>query len=204
MDMTDEKWRGLSLMPELVRKLIDGKKSVTRRAVRSRNFTTKFWRVASTRGFEVAAEKFLGTPEAVCPFGKPGDCLYVRETLVRAAQGVAYVADGALAHEGDWKWQRSKLPARYCPRALSRFSLRITDVRLERLRTITSDQIAAEGFPIDYSVVERPDFLQAEQRAYFFELWDSLRSDAADKVAADPWVWSVAFERIGENNGKSE
>jgi hypothetical protein len=86
------------------------------------------------------------------------------------------------------------------PRWASRLTLRITDVRLERLNTIEDSECRAEG--IRHYVVAGPD---PDGRSYqdwrtpFKELWDSINGKRGYSWASDPWVWVVAFEAIQRN-----
>jgi hypothetical protein len=142
---------------------------------------------------------------ACCPYGAPGDRLWVRETFAsfRDARRVkptdaSYVVflDGrGLAREGRYsirapdafdparvKWR----PSIHMPRWASRILLEITDVRLERLQDISEADAIAEG-------VDRDDYISA--RAEYAQLWDSINEERAP-WAINPWVWVVSFRRV--------
>lgn len=88
-----------------------------------------------------------------CPFGQPGDRLWVRETFAEHPQfKIAYRADGEEPRDGDgFIWQPRWLPPIYMPRRLSRIILEITDVRMEQLQDITEDRkfTADNDLPLD-------------------------------------------------------
>lgn len=98
-------------------------------------------------------------------------------------------------------------PSIHMPRWACRLHLELTeDVRVERLQAITADEMKREGIEVpdvDYSVIERPDFLDAEReewaRRKFAELWDEINGHREGASWADnPWVWRVAFRRVEE------
>ena len=88
------------------------------------------------------------------------------------------------------------------PKEAARIFLRVTDVRVERLQDITSDQIDREGVETEY-----PFVLNGEERRYAFsQLWNSTikKSDLYRYGwEANPWVWVIEFSRceVGDENG---
>lgn len=118
-----------------------------------------------------------------CPYGHCGDTLWVRESFRIEQRGnrqtgeiydvYVYRADSRMRPEFDPLRYK---PSIHMPRAASRITLKITDVRLERLHSISLDDCAAEGVA---------DWVQ-----YGF-LWDSI--NGAGAWAANPWVWCVGF-----------
>jgi hypothetical protein len=144
-----------------------------------------------------------------CPYGVPGDRLWVRETHGDCTPGADaltgttwerpwYRADadayGLLGHDGegpvyveDVKW----CPSIHMPRSLSRITLEITGVRVERLQEISAEDARAEGcntphVPGSGTVLSR----QTE----FMLLWESINGPRS--WDANPWVWVVEFRRI--------
>ncbi len=133
-----------------------------------------------------------------CPFGAPGDRLWVRETHAQAGTGrVFYRADpDTLAP----RWT----PAIHMPRWASRIDLEVTAVRVERLQDITEDDARAEGIG-----AARPDLAplsalhpgrkpgqdMPSYRAAFWALWESINGARAS-WASNPWVWCVGFKRV--------
>jgi hypothetical protein len=182
------KERPILFSAPMVRAILEGRKTVTRRAVKGFQIPTENaaipigdrqrWSAIGQRdpryGFcvfgstEAACAKEL-EEYAPCPYGKPSDRLWVRETteadedssdtvvLSRYAADRAPVLyagskdpeyDGSVAH---WDYPRRSRPSIHMPRWASRILLEITDVRVERLQDISEEQAKAEGcFFTDY------------------------------------------------------
>lgn len=142
----------------------------------------------------------------MCPYGKPGDRLWVRETwgttepwdAIPPSQlpidltgrephaRIFYAADwsGGGRPEGLAKWR----PSIHMPRAACRQVLEVTSVKVERLNAISRADTEAEGVGCDW----QPD---SNQFATFTRLWDSL-AKAPHRWADNPWVWVVEFKRV--------
>lgn len=143
----------------MVQSLLAGRKTQTRRVVRGKR----------------------------CPYGKPGDRLWVRETWAPAlavhGECFKYRAGGSyrcgqpqprgLDNCTTWR------PSIFMPRRAARIMLYIVAVRRERLRRITSDDIRAEG-------------IASGSRAEFAALWDSINGDRAP-WKENPAVWVLEF-----------
>src|SRR5688572_17762651 len=119
MTATQTRERGILVTAEMVRAILDGRKTMTRRVVKSQQWGLR------------------------CPYGAPGG-LWVKETFYDEIKGnehfVAYRATNAHG-DGGLKWK----PAIFMPRWASRITLEITDVRVERLQDITEADAKAEG-----------------------------------------------------------
>ena len=141
-----------------------------------------------------------------CPFGKPGDTLWVRETWrpCQPSEGkgssIQYRAGGEYERKTDFpdvfrtkgsdrpdKWR----PSIHMPRWASRILLTVTDVRVERIQDISEQDCCDEGCgsPITRDC-KRPKFMA---------LWDTIygkqKPDKPDlSWAANPWVWAITFE----------
>lgn len=139
-----------------------------------------------------------------CLYGQPGDLLWVRETWgfnpdFPAILGRScFKADPGHEYDGiQWK------PSIHMPRRLSRLTLRITDVRVERVNDITGLDAIAEGL-VDLGVDgarwhwERNPTMGyfAPWRAYR-ALWDSINGPGS--WSANPWVWALTFEVVPRN-----
>ena len=174
---------------EMVRAILDGRKTVTRLVVKTQPNGTfdKHW-----GGFYKDDEWILLKE----PYG-PGDILYVRETWFQFKHGgYAYRADSnevseMMREDLGYKWR----PSIHMPREAARIWLRVTDVRVERLQEITGDGCAMEGIPL-YSgpIGERENYY----RSAFCHVWDSTIKPADRERygwAANPWVWAIRFER---------
>jgi hypothetical protein len=143
-------------------------------------------------------------PPVRCPYGQPGDRLWVRETWMDLeGTGVehrdyngkraryAYRAETPPGSYGDkcrrdfgLKWR----PSIFMPRTASRITLEVTEVRVERLQDISRGDAMAEGCPFPNMAVG-PD-----PRGWYANLWESI--NGAGEWGANPWVWVVSFKRI--------
>ena len=186
---------------EMVRAILDGRKDATRRIVKGfipddavwgyTAFTPKGY--ISCRGTfaDGYGEKFFKLP---C---ESGDILYVRETWKKAPNGYYYYEDWQRNDIADvTKWK----PSIHMPKEAARIWLKVTDVRVERLQDITSEQIGREGVEVEY-----PHVLNGEEKRYAFSrLWDStIKKSDLDRYGwnASPWVWVIEFERCEKPEG---
>jgi len=155
-----------------------------------------------------------GNP-VVCPYGQPGERLWVRESLRFTPDGctVYYDADRqSVSEEANRRFMgrdfvRDYVPSIHMPRWASRLTLEITDVRVERVQDISEADAKAEG-----SYLVRCDCLEMKRRARtpieaafqqtychihgeeFQALW--TRINGAQSWDANPWVWVVSFKRV--------
>lgn len=135
-----------------------------------------------------------------CPFGQPGDHLWVRETFAVAGDTTFYRTDVNQAKTVLLKWK----PSIHMPRGLSRITLEITEVRVERLQEISEDDALAEGItwpdrdgqqyrpPIDTTGISTLR-IAAER---FSELWDSINAKRGHGWDTNPWVWIISFRKL--------
>jgi len=93
--------------------------------------------------------------------------------------------------QGDKPFHMAWRPSSYMPRWASRITLRITDVRVERLQDISEDDARAEGWP---GPITETGFPIASPLAWFANVWTSINS--AGTWDANPWVWALTFERV--------
>ena len=126
--------------------------------------------------------------QILCPYGVPGDRLYVKETWRPKSHnfptGYPYeykataVQDGAPVDE-PWK------PSIHMPKKAARIWLEITDIRVERVQDISGDDAVAKG------IKSTPDYAID----YFASLWDSINQKRGYGWESNPWVWVVEFKR---------
>jgi len=143
-----------------------------------------------------------------CPYGAPGDRLWVRETWVpdpvyENEQRVCYRA--TAADEACDKW---KSPL-FMPRWASRITLEVTNVRVQRLQDISEEDASSEGVATGEQVSARlvvtgldgktttskGTVVDFTHRGAFCRLWDSINGDRAP-WASNPWVWAISFRRV--------
>lgn len=126
-----------------------------------------------------------------CPYGQPGDHLWVRETFARKADTAdcAWYAADFVDHRAAGASMRLRWrPSIHMPRWASRLDLEITAVRVERVRDISHEDAIAEGFPN----VEG----QTWGRLGFSQLWDAVYAARGYGWAVNPWCWVVEFRRV--------
>lgn len=149
-----------------------------------------------------------------CPYGAKNDTLWVRETHAFIWPGdhsvperecnVEYRADtDGESLPGDWPEDMRGDPERplwrpsiHMPRWASRLTLRVENVRVERLQDISEDEAKAEGIkPSDKpGFYETPARDYAKPRVAFQRLWESI--NGAGSWEANPWVWVVEFTKL--------
>lgn len=151
------------------------------------------------------------TTPTLCPYGSRGDCLWVKESIrlvstrqpdepEHIADVAEYEADKEITSLDRWPWMRSRLSGMFMPRGLSRITLKVVDVRVERLYDITEEDAKREGVePYEFSRRVYPSKLAAEvttlsYREGFHSLWDAINGKRAP-WSSNPWVWRVGFKR---------
>lgn len=214
--MTD---RPILFSAPMVRAILDGRKTQTRRAVKPQPSTVddagRWYRMKS-------GGESLMTSAYPCPYGAPGDQLWVREGFAvqpelwadnHGPQPIHYTADQVIGFAGKPDQRqiedyRSK-PSIHMPRWASRITLRITDIRVERLQDIKgqhpseSDAIAEGVRAIHhgdgecyYSAFRDEPHPKnwCDPADALHELWNKINGPGA--WDANPWVWVVCFERV--------
>lgn len=150
--------------------------------------------------------------ELHCPYGKPGDRLYVRETLGHHTdKGHYYAATGV--HIGplvDYELEPSpsigipvrSIPSIHMPRWASRILLKIVSVRVERLQDISNADIVAEGIDME-ALAESQDRYDivckgsgASGRATKHTAWRDLWESTGGDWDSNPWLWVIEFKRV--------
>lgn len=206
---------------EMVRAILDGLKTCTRRICKDANEYTvpdmEFYN-ADKRTYAVhnfADKKHteqLSIAERTCPIC-PGDVLYIRETwehfdccccegdehgncYQEPQQNVLNKSYGCYMYRAtDEIYGDARWhPSIHMPKEAARIWLKVTDVRVERLQEITLEQICREGVEIEY-----PYVLNGEEKIYAFSnLWNgTVKKSDLDRYGwdASPWVWVIEFER---------
>lgn len=182
---------------EMVRAILDGKKSCTRRLVRFLPGENPQWTGYIRDGLML----YNGRNEPCitkAPY-EPGDILHVRETWYKDPSRYMYRGDYSNTErfykggkEVSIKWH----PSIHMPKEAARIWLRVTDVRVERLQEITDKDAEREGaqpdYPFDYDVDKWPNL------EHFKKIWNStIKKSDLERYGwdASPWVWVIEFER---------
>lgn len=202
----------------MVRAILEGRKTQTRRIIKPQptDWTTPdgpgmsaMWPAVNMRGL-CAAKK--------CPYGIPGDRLWVRESYCFAqfteAWGIDdwqvrchYYADSehrlipqcdAPADVGFWpgarirQYKGQKRPAIFMPRWASRITLEITEIRVQRLQDITEEDAEAEGAD-RARVIPSSESPQRYRNGFRF-LWEEIHNK--ESWQTNPWVWAISFRKV--------
>jgi hypothetical protein len=138
-----------------------------------------------------------------CPYGLPGDRLWVRETFWRgytgycepeagewtqvATRNIEYIEERHTSGYNRYGHYMRKMPSIFMPRWASRLTLEVMSVRVERLNDITAEDAIAEGILVGPSEGKRYAFSQ---------LWDSINAKRGYGWDVNPWVWVVTFEVV--------
>lgn len=230
--------RGIIFSAPMVRALLDGRKTQTRRICKPAidgEFPARsvhpdgagtgwiaWWGDPITAA--ESARMYPGAEGFRCPYGQPGDRLWVRETFIHEPADYCWEASVSIPCrpastvyradcEGETRGGGWTSPL-FMPRNLSRLTLEVTGVRVERLQAISAADAWAEGIPAS------PDVNPIHEYA---ELWDSINSpkppqhirrrkgrgkpteqwDEAhppksnpNSWDANPWVWAISFRRL--------
>lgn len=185
---------------EMVRAILDDRKSVTRRVVKPGHL-----RVLDSQYHkehpEVPDKTLL---EKLClPPYQPGDTLWVRETWNGDwCDHYIYKADGGSAKAAEYTAEPKWRPSIHMPCEAARIFLRVTRVRVERLKDIDGHGILKEGIDNGKSNPAMGTRWENMQSMAFAELWNSTLKSADLPLygwAANPWVWVIEFERISKD-----
>lgn len=220
MEATTTKERPILFSGPMVRAILDGRKTMTRRIIKPQPERMPVQCMYSKTGWaqEGTLNKY-GNKGCSChaevrfPGWWPGTRLWVRETW-RAhddAETIAvnYAADDSVIYFGphaginakrfshllSWQWK----PSIHMPRWASRLTLEITSVRVERLQDISEEDAKAEGVEKfkhgwkNYIDHESP-MPQASAADSFCALWESI--NGRDSWSANPWVWVLTFRVV--------
>ena len=201
---------------DMVKAILGGRKSCTRRIVKGFIPNNAVWGYTaftpkgciSCRGTfaDGYGEKIFKLPY------QPGDILYIRETIWQKIgyyldvdgetkpswyNEIRYVASDEKPETG-WNYGWAKRPSIHMPKEAARIWLKVTDVRVERLKDITEFSVQKEGIEVEPNeCAGKFDFI-SELFFLFQRLWDStVKKSDLDCYGwnANPWVWVIEFER---------
>lgn len=234
------KWRGLPMTDENVRRIMRGEKDQTRRVMkiqpekRHQSIVYAPGDLPEPETWDVKPDEFAffvrhpvgdygGPPYETdfdvalrCPFGVPGDRLYLREGLVEMHEGWGYRVDKALiwidssAHPSRYaaslSWahhkEQSYSASIFMPKFAARTGVEITNVRAQRLQEILEDDARAEGItepkPAHGKWCDPARGREGHwsYRLPFSELWDNINAKRGFSWAANHWVWAITFRRL--------
>ena len=183
--------RPILLSGPMVRAIIGGTKTQTRRVINPQPYVLPELDVDTGAWQQFAGDKPYG--DFRCPYGSPGDLLWVRESWARdGGNGYLYCATDDV-HE-----LRRKMPSIHMPRIASRLTLSIVGVRIERLQSIAESDAKAEGalrMSLDDDGKFHADEASGTFRCGFAGLWNHIngKRPGAD-WDANPYVWAISFK----------
>ncbi|WP_432807243.1 hypothetical protein [Leclercia adecarboxylata] len=241
--------RGMIFNAEMVRAILDGRKTQTRRVMKPQPEVCPrggHWWPSNVFKTMLHVEEEMqngkggwgGLVGDACPFGDVGDRIWVRETWGvvsheldedgrihpwspdRPATAIhempfgngyysghaIYAADGGFTWGDDDGYEDGRScwkPSIHMPRAASRILLEITDVRVERLNSISEEDCWAEGIEAVDGLFENTEIIDMalkigccveDSKPMFALLWQSIYGD--DSWPANSWVWVIEFKRI--------
>lgn len=203
------KERPILFSAPMVRAILDGTKTQTRR-VAKRTANGHIKETGGHRRWHIADfDAYLA-----CPYGQPGDRLWVRETWAYHVQAMGsatdqdgpwvYAADGNFALQSRLcdRWR----PSIHMPRVASRITLEITGVRVERLWEVSETDAVSEGVGsitvsdggesrwVNYSRPDSKGSAFGDARSSYRSLWEEINGQGS--WDANPWVWVVEFKRL--------
>ncbi len=210
---------------DMVRAILDGRKTVTRRICKDANeFTVPDMSFYDAEKRTYAVHNFadkehtdqLSTAERTCPIC-PGDILYVRECgIIQSMKNfdktvkMYFPADDTLIEfkvTPDEYGRLSRFPEDkklspyWLTKQESRIWLKVTNVRVERLQEITEEQAKEEGTIDNRGFIHSPDNEYDSihtAKEHFEQIWNStIKKSDLDRYGwdASPWVWVIEFER---------
>jgi len=205
----------------MVRALLEGRKTQTRRIVKPQPEYLQVHEHKGKRIYDGANRRWcwkqlvasdcwsIGFEQELaelCPYGKPGDRLWVRESFWQRGW---FEHDDELAGAGNWFWDSPipenisyeprfsskwrKRPSIHMPRWASRILLEVVSVRVERLNDINEVDAIAEGLTQTESGMWLPGVCESPVWA-FRELWESINGKGS--WAENPWAWVIEFRVI--------
>ncbi|AXO88404.1 hypothetical protein DZC75_10490 [Pseudomonas parafulva] len=221
--MSQAKERPILFSAPMVRAILEGRKTVTRRPVKIQP------RSKGDIGSYGLGQPFIRHPDPTkrnpeCPYGRPGDRLWVREAWVADAQvdsitprdlshgePIAYPADGSIRQTGCAMISQGRgRPSIHMPRWASRILLEITGLSVERLQDISDDQAKAEGMVYtDFGMQERPGTASIDGGKTFYPLkpqqapgWHAGDATHPDQcLDRARWAFANLWEKInGEDS----
>ncbi|EFH6022636.1 hypothetical protein [Escherichia coli] len=205
------KERGMIFNDEMVRAILEGRKTQTRRPVKNVRADNCLVIRKPTKKRNGVYTHVMDAPEhGLCPFGNVGDRIWVRETfnafwldndVIQEIKDGVSLASELCDYKADYsdssKPAEGWTPSIYMPRWASRILLEITDVRVERLNDISEKDARSEGVRWSDGKPNKMG-LATELVVYakdtFTSLWKSIYSE--ESWNANPWVWVIEFKRI--------
>jgi len=202
------KERPIIFSAEMVRAILDGRKTMTRRVIKDvssiyndhpSNVIDNSWSFNLASG---GCQNYSPPRTYIkCPYGHSGSKLWVKETWADALNFGFYTGKyfyrASYINGGPYDDVKKWRPSIYMPRCASRITLEITAIRVERLQDISDGDVLREGVTREMmfsGMFPKPP--GAPLVARFKYLWDSLNAERSYGWDTNPYVWVIAFKRI--------
>jgi hypothetical protein len=237
MKAQDVRGRPILFIGPMVRAILDGQKTETRRLVKAKTQPWEHHHEESgccpsdwtpvpeeklhpdQAGWWWATACHADEPIGRCPYGEPGDQLWVRETWAVMARcdntkprdlvspkrpTLWYRADELMGIHSNLRLRGRWRPSIHMPRWASRLTLDVIEVRVERLQDITEEGAQAEGHdpsPQPATINGKPGRVAIFDPIKWFAVeWEKLNGDRdGASWTANPWVWVVRFQAAASN-----
>lgn len=196
----------------MVQAIIDGRKNQTRRLLKKQPDSEKHTHISkgvvldgkNREVFMFCTGKSSEVESIFCPYGQPGDVLWVRESFSPlgdkpwTSANVSYKTAAVDSSDKGWNWK----PSIHMPKKACRLFLQIKTIRVERLNDISESDAIAEGvkdagfFEGLYNYYSYLDniFIFKTAKDSFHSLWYKINGPTS--WVKNPWVWVIEFERI--------
>ena len=180
--------RPIMMTSESVRAILDGRKTQTRRVMKPQpelrcnfyEFGGAGWSCSITSITPIDGHSLY----YACPYGVPGDRLWVRESWTSSGMALYWKATDGADRVANWN---SPI---FMPRWASRLTLEVVSVRVERLTDISDSDCYAEG------IISPQNDILGEPYYSFKDLWDSINAKRGYPWSSNPWVWVISFRVV--------
>lgn len=238
--MADIKERPILFQTEMVKAILEGRKTQTRRIKGFTNQNPDEWEVQLIKGAPVSKSDcpqyavyfkhklYPNQTGAIqCPYGQPGDLLWVREAWNEAGRFESdfYANSEVNAYRtkdayffpnwkqldtSHWNWDKIKWkPSIHMPKDAARIWLMIEDIRVERVQEISEEDAIAEGIlccetygEIAWKRYDGDYTVTSKPKISFWSLWASINGE--ESWNSNPWVWVIQFRVLSTTGKPSE
>ena len=206
----------------MVRAILEGKKTQTRRVVSAKSSIHAEWPLTGLQSFGDGVASFhvqndvdsYTTERVNCSCGRGGDRLWVREIFCPEGDagacwyraGVPVYDAGEIVGWNDYPYRLGEFldppakmtwkPSIFMPRWASRIMLEVIGVRAERIQDISYDDCCIEtGSPLKWTG-EGPEPYHRDMHAIFRDLWDGINARRGYSWESNPFVWRIEFRKV--------
>ena len=177
---------------DMVQAILDDRKGMTRRVIKLNHKAIHTRTIQTDEGIfsHFSYDGKYGGQVVKCPYGIPGDRLWVRETFFEFDPYIyRATANGIetqmIEHGAGWK------PSIFMPKVAARIWLEVTDIRVDRVQDIGWHDCHEEGISYVVTPGQPNNFFDA-----FTELWDSINAKRGYGWEVNPWVWVITFSKL--------